>query len=217
VHPSTIGGARHADVSDLADGQLGHFAAAVHLPDVTEIATEPSSLDGTVQRAVRGDEAAFASLISEHHASMARVAFVICGDAETTRDAVQSAWAIAWRRIGSVRDPSQIRAWLVAVAANEARQAVRRQRRIRFVDVTDANDLVGEDDPAERISVVDLRRVLRGLSADERTLLALRYVAGLDSTEIAAQLGGSPSGVRSRLARLLDRLRIDLDHDGASR
>jgi RNA polymerase sigma-70 factor (ECF subfamily) len=184
---------------------------------VTEIATEPSSLDGTVQRAVRGDEAAFASLISEHHASMARVAFVICGDAETTRDAVQSAWAIAWRRIGSVRDPSQIRAWLVAVAANEARQAVRRQRRIRFVDVTDANDLVGEDDPAERISVVDLRRVLRGLSADERTLLALRYVAGLDSTEIAAQLGGSPSGVRSRLARLLDRLRIDLDHDGASR
>jgi len=62
-----------------------------------------------------------------------------------------------------------------------------------------------------------LRRVLRGLTADERTLLALRYVAGLDSTEIAAQLGGSASGIRSRLARLLVRLRIDLDHDGAWR
>jgi RNA polymerase sigma-70 factor (ECF subfamily) len=148
---------------------------------------------------------------------MARVAFVICGDPETARDAVQSAWAIAWRRIGSVRDPSQVRAWLVAVAANEARQSVRRQRRIRFVDVADANEVIGEGDPADRISVVDLRRVLRGLSPDERTLLALRYVAGLDSAEIAAHLGGSASGVRSRLARLLDRLRIDLDHDGASR
>ncbi|HET9083046.1 MAG TPA: sigma-70 family RNA polymerase sigma factor [Candidatus Limnocylindrales bacterium] len=184
---------------------------------MTDIATEPATLDGPVQRAARGDEAAFATLVSEHHASMARVAFVICGDAETTRDAVQSAWAIAWRRIGSVRDPSQIRAWLVAVAANEARQAVRRQRRVRYVDVADAASLVGDDDPADRITVVDLRRVLRGLNADDRALLALRYVAGLDSTEIAAHLGGSASGVRSRLARLLDRLRIDLDHDGASR
>lgn len=196
---------------------MGHFAAAVHQPDVTEIATEPGTLDGTVQRAVHGDEAAFASLVSEHHASMARVAYVICGDAETTRDAVQSAWAIAWRRIGSVRDPSQIRAWLVAVAANEARQTMRRQRRIRYVDVAEAASLVGDDDPADRISVVDVRRALRGLTADDRALLALRYVAGLDSTEIAAHLGGSASGVRSRLARLLDRLRLDLDHDGASR
>lgn len=196
---------------------MGHFAAAVHQPVVTDLATEPATLDGTVQRAACGDEAAFANLISEHHASMSRVAFVICGDAETTRDAVQSAWAIAWARIGSVRDPSQIRAWLVAVAANEARQVVRRQRRIRYVDVADAASLIGDDDPADRISVVDLRRVLRGLSPDDRAFLALRYVAGLDSTEIAAHLGGSASGVRTRLARLLDRLRIDLDHDGASR
>ena len=196
---------------------MGHFAAAVHQPDVTEIATEPGTLDGTVQRAAHGDEAAFARLVSEHHASMARVAYVICGDAETTRDAVQSAWAIAWRRIGSVRDPSQIRAWLVAVAANEARQTMRRQRRIRYVDVAEAASLVGDDDPADRISVVDVQRALRGLTADDRALLALRYVAGLDSTEIAAHLGGSASGVRSRLARLLDRLRLDLDHDGASR
>jgi len=55
------------------------------------------------------------------------------------------------------------------------------------------------------------------LSAEDRSLLALRYVAGLDSTEIAAHLGGSASGIRSRLARLLDRLRVDLDHDGGSR
>ena len=27
-------------------------------------------------------------------------------------DAVQSAWSIAWQRIGGLRDPSQVRAWL---------------------------------------------------------------------------------------------------------
>ena len=34
-----------------------------------------------------------------------------------------------------------------------------------------------------------------------RSLLALRYVSGLDSTDIAEQLGLTPSGVRSRLSR----------------
>jgi DNA-directed RNA polymerase specialized sigma24 family protein len=59
-----------------------------------------AALEATVRSAATGDEAAFARLVTEHHASMARVAFVISGDAETTLDAVQSAWAIAWRRMG---------------------------------------------------------------------------------------------------------------------
>ena len=67
-------------------------------------------------------------------------------------------------------------------------------------------------DPADRIGTVDLARALGGLKPDDRTLLALRFVAGLDSTEIAAQLHLSPSGVRSRLARLIERLRTELDH-----
>jgi RNA polymerase sigma-70 factor (ECF subfamily) len=123
----------------------------------------------------------------------------------------------------SSRRPDQVRSWLVAVAANEARQTVRRRRTIHVVDVSEAFEVVGGDDPASTIGLVDLQRALRGISAEDRSLLALRYVAGLDSTEIAAHLGGSASGIRSRLARLLDRLRADLafedprDKDGHDR
>jgi RNA polymerase sigma factor (sigma-70 family) len=171
--------------------------------DLTEIET-------TVRSAAMGDEAAFARLVAEHHASMARVAFVICGDSDTTRDAVQSAWAIAWRRMRSLRDTSQVRAWLVAIAANEARQAIRRSRRTTIVDISEAIDRTGAGDPIESLAVVDLELALRGLKPDDRTLLAMRYTAGLDSHEIGEQLGISASGVRSRLARLLERLRVDL-------
>lgn len=173
--------------------------------------TELSAADATFRLAADGDEAAFARLVAEHHASMARVAYVVCGDPELARDAVQTAWVTAWRRLGTIREPGRVRAWLVAVAANEARQAMRRGRRVTVVDVSDAFDLDGGGDPADTITVVDLQRVLRGLKPEDRSLLALRYVAGLDSTEIAAQVGGSPSAVRSRLARLLARLRTDLD------
>jgi len=186
---------------------------------MTELAIQDAvPLETTVRLAADGDATAFARLVAEHHASMARVAYVICSDPEMARDAVQSAWAIAWRRLSTLREIHQVRSWLVAVAANEARQAVRKRRAVAVVDVSTLVDVAGDGDPADTITVVDLQRVLRGLKADDRTLLALRFVAGLDSTEIAAHLGGSASGVRSRLARLLDRLRTDLDfQDGTER
>jgi RNA polymerase sigma-70 factor (ECF subfamily) len=175
-----------------------------------------AALEATVRSAATGDEAAFARLVAEHHAAMARVAFVVCGDQDATRDAVQSAWTIAWRRLRSLRDPSQVGAWLVAIAANEARQAVRRRRRERVMDISDEIDPSGGTDPGESLEIVDLERALLALKPEDRVLLAMRYAAGLDSSEIADQLHMSASGVRSRLARVLDRLRVDLEAPGES-
>jgi len=180
---------------------------------MTDIAVQDiSALETTVHLAARGDEAAFSRLVAEHHASMSRVAFVICGDTEATRDAVQSAWSIAWRRLHTLRDPDQVRAWLIAIAANEARQSIRQQRRRPILDISDAIEHHAGGDPADAIGLVDLQRALAHLKPDDRRLLALRFVAGFDSTEIARHTGISASGVRSRLARLIDRLRTDIDH-----
>jgi RNA polymerase sigma factor (sigma-70 family) len=60
------------------------------------------------------------------------------------------------------------------------------------------------------VDALDLRRALAHLTPDDRTLLALRYVAGLDSSEIATLTKKSASGVRSHLAVLLARLRKEL-------
>ena len=49
-------------------------------------------------------------------------------------------------------------------------------------------------------------------SGDLSNVPFLRYVAGFDSTEIARQTGISASGVRTRLARILERLRLEIDH-----
>ena len=65
-------------------------------------------------------------------------------------------------------------------------------------------------DPGSALANLDLVEALHRLKVEDRVLLALRYVAGFDSTEIARMIGGSASGVRTRLARLLDRLREEL-------
>ncbi len=163
-----------------------------------------------VEQAATGDEVAFARLIDEHHEPMVRAAFVVVGDVDLAREAAQNAWTIAWKRLASLRQPERIRSWLVAISANEARQLVRRAKRRQVIEISERPP-EPVSDPAAWIDVVDLERALSRLKPDERSLLALRYVSGLDSTDIAEQLGMSASGVRSRLSRLVDRLRKDLD------
>jgi len=164
----------------------------------------------TVEQAASGDEVAFARLIAEHHESMVRAAYVVVGDSELAREAAQNAWTIAWKRLASLRQPERIRSWLVAISANEARGLVRRAKRRQVIEISDIPP-APVSDPADWIDVIDLERALASLKPDERSLLALRYVSGLDSTDIAEQLGMSASGVRSRLSRLVDRLRKELD------
>ena len=164
-----------------------------------------------VPRAAAGEEAAFTRLVEEFHADMARLAYFICGgNRELAEDAVQSAWTIAWSRLSTLRDHQRIRAWLLSVTANEARQAMRQQRRVAVFAIEFAEERVGAPGPYPSAIALDMADVLTRLKPEERTLVGLRYAAGLDSAEIGTVLGMSASGVRSRLNRLLDRLRAEV-------
>ncbi len=165
-----------------------------------------------VDRAVAGDQIAFTRIVASHHADLLRIAQLVCGDVDLANDAAQAAWTIAWRRLGSLRDPERLRPWLMSVAANEARQLVRRRgrRQVREIAIGDAGMPTFDDELATR---VDLGVALRRIDPKDRTLLALRYIAGMESAEIGREVGMSATAVRSRLARAIMRLRRELDHD----
>lgn len=173
--------------------------------------TTTGSMTAALQRAVAGDEAAFTQIVATYQWDMTRVAYGVCGDPELALDAVQAAWLIAWRKLRTVRRPDHLRSWLVAVAANEAREIVRKRHSGSVVElVLDPPD-AGAPDPADEIRQVDLVNALQRLKPEERSLIALRYGAELDSTEIGPLLGISASGVRARLSRIMGRLRKELD------
>lgn len=167
---------------------------------------------------------AFARIVAAHHDDMARVAFVVCGDALLAQDAVQSAWPKVWAKLDTVRDPAKLRPWLVSVAANEARQLARSRSRRRVREITIDESGAGDaleaaraagstGDPSERAAELDLANAIAALNESDRTLVALRYAAGLTSDEIGRVIGMTGGGVRARLAKLLIRLRRELHDD----
>ncbi len=159
-----------------------------------------------------GDHAAFTELVLAHDADMVRLCLVICHDRDLARDATQNAWHRLWSRPPTLRDEAKLRSWLLSVAANEARQQLRR-RRVGAVRELRARAAHEPTDPAGNVGRLDLDDALTRLDPFERELLALRYVLGMNSSEIGAHLRLSPEGVRSRLQRLLTRMRKDLDHE----
>lgn len=168
----------------------------------------PDAALAQVALAREGDDQAFAWIVSAHHADVVRVCFLVSGSRDTAEDAAQSTWAQVWRRLKTLRDPTRLRAWILAIAANEARQQMRRERVRRLLPHRGSETSV-EVDPRN----LDLRDALRSLSYDDRRLLALRHVGGLSSDEIGALLHASPSAIRMRLSRLHKRLRRELRDD----
>ncbi len=161
--------------------------------------------------AAAGDEIAFRRIIAEHHEDMRRVCLAVAGDHAIADEAVQAAWSVAWRKLGTVHGVAQLRPWLVSVAVTEAKQLLRRRRRRSEIeDVSAAFDQAGGVDPATGIGSVDLRDALRRLDPEDRALLAMRYGAGFNANELAFAMGKQPAAVRQRLKRLVDRLREDL-------
>ena len=166
-------------------------------------------LSTDVALARSGDEAAFTRIVATYHPDLVRMARVVCGDPDLASEAAQAAWAVAWHRLRDLRDASRLRPWLMTIAANEARQLIRSQGRRHLREIA----LLDPTAPAADIGVatrIDLANALGTLDPRDRTLLGLRYLAGLDSSEIAREVGMSATAVRSRMSRALDRLRREL-------
>lgn len=165
---------------------------------------------GLLAAAVGGDREALTQIVLRYEADMARLSYFIAGDTEVAREAVQRAWQRAVTRLGSVSDERRLGAWLLTIAANETRQVMRRDRRRARSEQPIDEATAAEPDDAALIDRVDLVRVLVQLTEADRELLGLRYVLGLTSEEIGEQIHASPGAVRTRLSRLLHRLRGEL-------
>ena len=164
-----------------------------------------------LERAIAGDEVAFARIVAAHHDDMARIAYFVTGDLDIAEEAEQSAWGVAYRRLKDLREPDRLRPWLLSIAANEARQIARSRRRrtVREIAVADPTRPPDVDHAAR----IDLADALGRLDPKDRAIVGLRYVGGFESAEIGRALGMTAVGVRVRLHRLLERLRKDLGND----
>jgi RNA polymerase sigma-70 factor (ECF subfamily) len=176
---------------------------------------QPLDDDGTlVDRARAGDVGAYELLVEQHQDIAVRVAALMCGAADAP-DVTQEAFVKAWRALDRFRAGAPFRPWLLAIVANEARNARRAAgRRVALATRSNEAPVVAASTEELVLSAQDRERLLAALdqlATIDRDVISCRYLADLSERETAAVLGCRPGTVKSRLSRALERLRVLLD------
>lgn len=173
-----------------------------------------TSRDGAhVERARRGDEAAWRELYLLHHRRIvAWLRSSPSGDpAASEEDICAEAWTVAAAKINDFRgSDDDFGGWLLSIARNIAINARRRALRRQTYATEDAGqDEIATDILPETAAVADdtTRRLLAHLTPREAEVVACIDVAGLDVAATAIALDMSATAVRVARHRALGRLR----------
>lgn len=180
-----------------------------------------SNLDegALVAAARRGDLDAFNELVLAYQDRVYNLAYRILGDSAAAEDATQETFIAAYRHLSTFRGGSFL-SWLMRTVANRCYDELRRQKRRPAISWEsfgeldeEANPFLvnGHPTPEEAAQQAELTRFLQAaivtLPPDQRVVLVLSDVEGMNYQEIADTLGIPVGTVKSRLARARARLR----------
>ena len=199
-----------------APGELALQSAPV-------LALEALPERGLVEQCRRGDEQAFARLVSLHEGMVYGLAVRMLGHPEEARDLAQEVFLQVFRSLGRFEGRSSLKTWIYRIVVNQCRNRRRWWHRRRRERSCALDELSGADEArlgsgaaspfdelARRERARRVQEALLRLSFDHRAVLLLREVEGLSGEEIAASLGVSEGTVKSRLARAREALRRQL-------
>ena len=171
-----------------------------------------------VRRAQDGDLVAFNAIVERYQRLAYNLALRMLRSPSAAEDATQEAFFSAYRHIADFRGGS-LRSWLLTIVANNARDALRAPSRRRSTSLeayTEGGDPAGPwpdpdplpDEQAERAETSrQVHDAVANLPEDQRLMVTLVDLEGLEYDE-AAQIASVPVGtVRSRLFRGRQRLR----------
>ncbi len=174
-----------------------------------------SEIAQLVRSARTGSEEAFRGLLDLHRQAISSTLFA-CGVRceETAKDLAQDVAVRAWTRLDRLSDPRAFPAWIRRIAANAARDHLRRTAVRKEDSLEAAVAIESDDDPhqkAERIA--EIRLMLAAIEEeDPETIDLLNARAdGTPIAELAQNAGIAEAAMKMRLMRIRKRLRKRLE------
>ncbi|HEU6440628.1 MAG TPA: RNA polymerase sigma factor [Terriglobales bacterium] len=161
--------------------------------------------------AVSADEA-FGRRIDAYLAPALGLAYHVLGDQLEAEEATQEAMARAWKARRSLRQIDSFEAWVDRIVVNTCRERLRRRRRVREVQLTEVQ-AESSDSFAALLTRDSIGRALAALTAEQRTVVVLRYWRDLSLEQMAERLTWPLGTVKSRLHNAHSALREQLRRD----
>jgi RNA polymerase sigma factor (sigma-70 family) len=168
-----------------------------------------------VERFRRGDDSAFDRIVEQHSAAVAALANRLLGWPGDVDDLVQDVFVSAFVGLKTFRGQCRLRTWLYTITINKCRSRRlwrRRHSRPVAVDPEALGHLAGGDKAAiDGETFGRVRRAVQALPGKYREVVVLRYLQGLEMSEISGLLGVKVNALQVRLNRAKKQLKEQLN------
>lgn len=189
------------------------MALALEMPLLADAPKrDQSSLTLLIERATKGDTAAFDQIMIQSEQRVMAISWRMLGNEADARDATQEVFLRVYKYLKRFRPNQDFFAWLYGITINVCRDLLKKRQRQsdRFNSFAgdeneDALALPAQQENAEQLLLQSQQRKLISraiaiLPVKERAAIVLRDVEGLTTDEVARILKSSPTTVRSQIS-----------------
>ena len=159
-----------------------------------------------INQAIAGSKEAFCSLYGIYKDKLYRYALYRLGDPTEAEDAVSDCVLAAWQGIGGLRNEKAFGSWIFRILSNCCAVRIKEMIGTRE-NLERIYDSVTGSTSAHPSLSIELTEALSQLREEERDVVLLSIIGGLNSVEIASMTGMAPGSVRSKLSRSLAKMR----------
>lgn len=162
-----------------------------------------------VAASLGGDRQAFGKIVFRYQRLLCSLAYSSLGSLSESEDVAQETFVEAWRKLGSLREPDKLKAWLCGILKfkisrhrrKEARQPARNAADLHDVGELESNEERIEDVAMKQEEQALLWQALEGVPATYRETLILYYREHRSVEHVAHELDLSEDAVKQRLSR----------------
>jgi len=165
-----------------------------------------------IDQVLHGEPDAFEMIVRHFEKKIFTFCYFMLGNRQEAEDAAQEVFFKAYRNLANYRHDSDdlFLAWLYKIASNHCSTLLKRKKgwyRLMPLFRSDANEKSAEQTFTDQADVQ--LQLLKGLSAAEKEILALRVIEDRPFQEISAILGISTATVRKRFERIKVKLKTN--------
>jgi len=173
---------------------------------------DPAEIVRLVKEAAGGDFTAFGELYSIYLDRIYRYVFYQIKDKMTAEDITEEVFIKAWRAIRSCRGKEKtFSTWLYRIAHNHLINTLYCREKLMSLE---KNNLVEVIDPKQKIEVKiecqELLETITCLPQNQKQVIILKFVEGLDNREIGRIMSKNEGAIRVSQMRALTTLREKL-------
>lgn len=187
---------------------------SINEPEITQEDTD-LEIEKLVMKAISGDVDAFGELYTSHVTKIYRYVYYRVYSRERAEDITQEVFLKAWKAIGSCKGKEKtFSSWLYRIAHNLIIDKLRKSRKQSSREAELPEDIRDTADGMEiSLEQRDLLKVIELLAPNQRQVIVMKFIDGMDNREIAESMGKSTGAIRILQMRALEALRKTLSKE----